>query len=322
MKTKAVFSVLTVTVLTGCASISSFRIPHAQSDLQPVKQSEIAVREISAGWAALRQSNYVEAATHYSKAVAAGASGRNLDPNSTPRDPDDAEYCAARCYSLIGDRKMAFKYLMLSLGTAPIGDLRRDPDFLNRDPDFSWLHQSPEWKRMIGKLSAERSEYLKSTHPKLYELFIGDQADLIFRDWSKPGKENAIRRRERRLELDKILERGELSQPDDFYFAALLLAHSPKGSSDYLEAGKLAREGVSRGTKIRHARWLVASSQDQYLLSVKKPQWYGTRVKRDENRRWVLEPVDGEAVTDAERQKWNVPALEERKKQVEAWNAQ
>lgn len=67
------------------------------------------------------------------------------------------------------------------------------------------------------------------------------------------------------------------------------------------------------------ARWLAAASKDRYLMTLGKPQLYGTQFKKVDGK-WILWEVDP-SVTDEERAKWGVPPLVEARKRAEELNS-
>jgi acetyl esterase len=313
-------------LFAGCRTPSVDRTAHDKERAHIVTEQRApwAFQETDDAWAALRRKDYAEAARYYSNAVAKGATIRAATPNSGMGDPNDVEYNAARCYSKLGSNRLSFRFLNLALAAAPMGDLRRDPDVLRREPDLAPLHETKEWQRMIRRLTAEREKYLKTVNPRIYELFKDDQMDLAFLDWSdqEAVKRMSQRRGERRTELDRILASGQSLSADDDYFCALLIEHTAKDAEDSERSNRLAEEAVRRGCRFPHARWLIAVHRDRKLWRERKPQAYGTQVRRDRANgdKWTLEPLDPTAVTDAERRELNVPSLAARRKEIDVWN--
>jgi hypothetical protein len=132
-----------------------------------------------------------------------------------------------------------------NLTSAGYRHLRRDPDFLNRDPDLASLRNNQEWEGLIEQLTSESRDYLNMVNPQLYELFKQDQLDRIFIDWSKPEQWRAIgpRDRQRSAELAQILQARELSTAEDYFHAGQMLMHG-RDSTEYFRAGTLAREAM------------------------------------------------------------------------------
>jgi hypothetical protein len=89
--------------------------------------------------------------------------------------------------------------------------------------------------------------------------------------------------------------------------------------SDYRLAHALALKAAELDPANKEARWLAAASRDRELMTLGKPQLYGTQFRK-EGERWVLYDVDP-AVTDAERAKWNVPPLAAAKARAEAMSS-
>ncbi|MEM7049550.1 MAG: hypothetical protein AAF604_07825 [Acidobacteriota bacterium] len=71
------------------------------------------------------------------------------------------------------------------------------------------------------------------------------------------------------------------------------------------------------------AKWLYAAATDRWLIRQQKPQIYGTQFrKQSPDSPWTLEPLDPDAVTDEEREAYDVPPLAEARARVEAMNAE
>jgi hypothetical protein len=105
---------------------------------------------------------------------------------------------------------------------------------------------------------------------------------------------------------------------DDYYHAAMILQHG-RTAEDFDLAHQLSLKASELEPTDRAARWLAAATKDRYLMTLGKPQLYGTQFKRDPGGPWYLYPVDP-SITDEERAKWNVPPLAEAKKRAEALN--
>lgn len=78
-------------------------------------------------------------------------------------------------------------------------------------------------------------------------------------------------RRDKTLQL---LDSGQLRSGPDYYRAAFILQHG-NSSDDFLLAHHLALVALSLGTD--QAKWIAAASLDRFLLSVGRPQIYGTQ---------------------------------------------
>lgn len=139
---------------------------------------------------------------------------------------------------------------------------------------------------------------------RLAQLFAQDQADRAVQpiDWSKVAPADQARRRE----ALQLLNAGRLSQGEDFYHAAFLFQHGDC-PQHYELANLLAQQAMRRGYPA--AGWLYAATFDRWMLSLGRPQKYGTQfVTEPEGCVVKLAPYDP-ATTDAERTRLGAPAL-------------
>lgn len=92
----------------------------------------------------------------------------------------------------------------------------------------------------------------------------------------------------------------------DYYHAALVFQHGVK-PSDFKKANKLAKKSMEMGEE--RAKWMYAASMDRWLLSINKPQKFGTQFIQQKGKDWELsQPID-KTTSDKERAKYNVPPL-------------
>lgn len=131
--------------------------------------------------------------------------------------------------------------------------------------------------------------------------------------WPKLEEED----RARRVEVMTYLENGKLAAADDFYYAALIFQHG--NCADHFKlSNQLAEKSMNLGN--HDARWLFAASLDRYLMTLGKPQKFGTQyVQNKKSGKWELYPVDP-ATTDEERAHYDVPSLAETRKQLDEMN--
>jgi hypothetical protein len=117
----------------------------------------------------------------------------------------------------------------------------------------------------------------------------------------------------------EFLAKGTVQTPEDKFYAALILDHTPLGSCDdrvvakspynYLLAHYLAKQSFAAGYK--DAGILVAQTMDRYLSFTVGHQKYGTnRVYNQTTDKEELVPID-RSVPDSERAKYGVPPLAE-----------
>jgi hypothetical protein len=129
-------------------------------------------------------------------------------------------------------------------------------------------------------------------------------------DWSVVGpRDDARLARVKELYIQNKLQTG-----NDYFRAALILQHS-LAPEDYLLAHELSVVALSKGKPnagALDARGLAAASEDRFLMSINRPQRFGTQYPvEDENAsvtRYKLYKTDS-GVTDELRSAMNVPSL-------------
>ncbi len=99
---------------------------------------------------------------------------------------------------------------------------------------------------------------------------------------------------------------GKLKTGDDFHEAGYIM-HLGIDSSDFLAAMRFADSAISLGDT--SARSLFAHAEDKYLMSLGRPQKYGTQFHMDEKTGKVKSyPIDPHT-TDADRREMGLPTL-------------
>src|SRR5688572_13027358 len=150
---------------------------------------------------------------------------------------------------------------------------------------------------------------------ELKALFDADQGDRV----GAIGHDLAEQDRKRRQRVREIMDAGEMRTAADHFHAAMVFQHSDS-PEDYKLAHELAKKAGELDPSHRAARWLSAAAMDRYLLSVGKPQIYGTQYMVVQDV-WVLQRMDETAVSDQERQALGVPTLAAAKDRVREQNA-
>lgn len=139
---------------------------------------------------------------------------------------------------------------------------------------------------------------------KLVELAKNDQSDR-----KKYNPEIDKNDSERLREVNKIIQNGGLSTSNDFFNAGIILQHGNK-PSNYKKANELAKKAVEIDANNRIAKILIAQSMDRYLLSINKPQIYGTQ-RKEIGELEYLEDIDTLKISDEERKKLGIQTLKE-----------
>jgi hypothetical protein len=229
-------------------------------------------------------------------------------------DAADAWYSAAACAAEAGDRALAFQDLA-SAADAGFRGVRQ----ASVDIDLEALRADPRWSPWLDRVRLRETAYLAGVNREVYQMYQEDQADRpsdpnVKADW-RAVSERDLARRKRVLELFRA---HRLKAADDYYHGAMIFQHG-SAAEDFDFAYQLSLKASELEPTHRAARWLAAAAKDRYLMTLGKPQLYGTQFKRDPGGPWYLYPVDP-SITDEERAKWSVPPLAEAKKRAAALN--
>ena len=146
-----------------------------------------------------------------------------------------------------------------------------------------------------------------SDNPELARMYAEDQSDR--RDAEKIGWEKISERDTARLTRTKAIYRGDgLTTGGDYFHAAMILQHSHQ-PEDYLLAHELCVVAIGRGAE--RAKWLAAATEDRFLMTIDRPQRFGTQYRPDppgSNGPIRLYKVD-DGVTDGLRREFKAPSL-------------
>lgn len=143
---------------------------------------------------------------------------------------------------------------------------------------------------------------------ELTRMFREDQDDrkpgLHGIDWAvvKPRDDARLAR------ARELYASGGLRTGADWWHAAMILQHS-SDADDYLLAHEMSVAAVVKGDE--NAKWLVAASEDRFLMRIGRKQRFGTQYEpADEPGKYRLASTDP-AVTDELRAVLNAPSLAE-----------
>lgn len=188
---------------------------------------------------------------------------------------------------------------------------------MQSDPDLAALHDHPRWPAAVEAVEAAGRAFAARVNPELLRMFDEDQADRRNQpiDWTVVTPRDEARRRR----AAEILDAGGVKEPEDFLHAAFIFQHGEE-TADYARAEALARRAVELDPEFTRARWMIAAAHDRWLHSRGEPQIYGTQFRKGEDGRWSLDPIDPDAVTDAEREAYGVPPLAESRVRAERMN--
>lgn len=150
---------------------------------------------------------------------------------------------------------------------------------------------------------------------ELIEMFKNDQADRTTPniDWKIVQKNDSIRE----ARVYQLLDSNKVRTSADYNNAALIFHHG-EDSVAYGMAMKLMKKSIELDST--RSKWYLAVMTDRYLLSINKPQIYGTHYKRLDNKIVVREEMDSTIITDAERIECKVETLAEQREKIKNLN--
>ena len=151
-------------------------------------------------------------------------------------------------------------------------------------------------------------------NPELVEMFKNDQADRTNHiDWNIVQKNDSLRE----ARVYELLDSNKVRTSTDYNNAALIFHHG-EDSIAYRMAVELMKKSIELDST--RNKWLLAAATDRYLLSINKPQIYGTQYKRLDNNSVVREKMDSTKITDAERIECNVETLAKQREKIKNLN--
>ena len=155
-------------------------------------------------------------------------------------------------------------------------------------------------------------------NPELAALCEQDQAARQSDDFLKDAERIQAFDRMRRLRVMRLLDDGAAKTAHDHFNAALVLQHGDD-PLDYKLSNELCKKAVELDPSMKEARWLMAASWDRYLMSLGKPQWYGTQFKIV-NDKYYLALADLSRVSDEERRAVGTRTVEQIKEFLKKQN--
>ena len=124
-------------------------------------------------------------------------------------------------------------------------------------------------------------------------------------DWTTLHKQDSARR----VEVYEMIKQNKLLTPNDYFHAAMIFQHG-NDSTSYKMAWDYSKKASRMDTTNKYVLWLSAASYDRYLLSIGKPQIYGTQFIVIDNK-YYLSEFDSTRVTDSERRYYGSRTLQE-----------
>jgi hypothetical protein len=153
-----------------------------------------------------------------------------------------------------------------------------------------------------------------SSTTEIFKLYAADRAERKNHPRLRTPEYTALRGRdkERRDDVERLLNAGAIRTGEEYYYAAWIFNH---GGTPYdaWRAHTLAVKADESGH--RPARWLAAAAYDRWCMYRGEPQKYGTQYVSDgfRQRLWDVVPE----TTDQERAEWDVPPLAEQLRKAE-----
>ncbi|WP_442265842.1 hypothetical protein ACSIGC_16330 [Tenacibaculum sp. ZS6-P6] len=135
-------------------------------------------------------------------------------------------------------------------------------------------------------------------------------------DWHNLHRNDSIRR----IRVQQLLDSGKIKTGKDYARAAMIFQHARDDSVSYAKTVELIKKAIAIDSTINKS--LYAAAIDRYLLSIGKPQIYGTQFFKEEGKPWIQENYDSLKVDDQERKKYGVKTLKEQKEALKKMNNQ
>lgn len=150
---------------------------------------------------------------------------------------------------------------------------------------------------------------------ELLEIYRKDQSDRQAKeiDWNLVTYRDSIRR----MRVLEMANQDLLQTSDDFYHAAMVFQHGTDSTS-YKKAICFMKSAIKLD-KTR-SKWLLAASTDRYLLSMRKPQIYGTQYQKKPFQPWKLAKMDSTIISDSVRLEFGVRTLSEQQEYLKKMN--
>ena len=154
-------------------------------------------------------------------------------------------------------------------------------------------------------------------NPELATIYEEDLADRRSQniDWSVVSKRDSLRE----VRIYELLDSNKVRTSKDYHHAAMIFQHG-RDSVAYGMAVKLMRKSVELDSNAN--KWLLAAAIDRHLLSINKPQIYGTQYNKvAADAPWQLSEMDTTQISDAERIAYGVRTLKQQRERVKQMNS-
>lgn len=148
------------------------------------------------------------------------------------------------------------------------------------------------------------------------KLYLSDQEDRKnneINNWSIVSKRDEFRRKR----VGQLIDSNKIISAKDYAKAAMIFQHGVD-SSDYLKAVEFMKTAMKIDSTVNKS--LFAAATDRYLLSIGKPQVYGTQYIQEGNGTWELKNYDTTAISDEEKKRFGVGSLNEQMEKLKELN--
>ena len=146
------------------------------------------------------------------------------------------------------------------------------------------------------------------------EIFESDQNDRKSDlRWSRLSKRDELRRKR----ANQLIDSGMVVSAKEHQMIAYVFQHG-NDSSDYAKAISLMKKAIELDSTIN--KRLYAAATDRYLLSIDKPQIYGTQYTKTKFKPWIMRNYDTTKVSDKERLEYGVGTLAQQREKLEKLN--
>lgn len=149
----------------------------------------------------------------------------------------------------------------------------------------------------LPRAASPQQPSMAQENEELRGMFLEDQADRAVSDerqidWAVVGPRDRLRLGR----VKSMFSENLLKTASDYYHAAMILQHGD-APGDFLLAHEFCVAAMVKGRNDRNVTWLAAASEDRFLMSIKRPQRFGTQFRSYGDRPMELYEVDA-AVTD------------------------
>ena len=162
--------------------------------------------------------------------------------------------------------------------------------------------------------SNKHNDYEEIMNADVKEIYESDQndrkADL---GWTRLSERDELRRNR----ANQLIDSGFVVSAQQHRMIAYIFQHG-NTSSDYAKAMSLMKNAIELDSTIN--KRLYAAATDRYLLSIDKPQIYGTQYTKTKFKPWIMRDYDTTKVSDEERLKYGVGTLAQQKEKLQKLN--